>query len=106
MKEEVEELKARELNQTSEEIKDRLDGQGNQDNLDVLDENVEENVRPTIDFTEWLDDTIINEVYSKNDDSKFRLIELQSIDELLNTTKTSLPEQMVVLQKVLLYFAM
>ena len=40
----------------SEEIKDRLDGQGNQDNSDVLDEDVEENLRPTIDFSEWHDD--------------------------------------------------
>ena len=59
-------MKAQELNQIFEEIKDRLDGQGNPYNLDVLDENIEENVRPTIDFTEWLDDTIINEVLSIN----------------------------------------
>ena len=57
MNEIIEEMNAQErLNEVSDEVKNRLDGQGAQDNLDVLDEGYEEIQRPKIDFSQWLDD--------------------------------------------------
>ena len=47
----------------------RLDAQGTQDNLDILDDDLEELARPTTDFTKWLDDIQNNETYSRNDDN-------------------------------------
>ena len=53
----LEELRVQEtLDQVSDEVKERLDGQGAQDNSEVLDEGLEEVARPTMDFSQWFDD--------------------------------------------------
>ena len=81
-------------------MQDKLDAQGAQDNSEILDDGYENIQRPTTNFSTWLDDENIPEHNSKGDDNKFRNVELQSKDELLARTKTLVPEQMIVLQKV------
>ena len=98
----LDEMKAQEeLNRLSDEIGERLDGQGAQDDLDVLEQGFEEMPRPSTDFSEWHDDKNFGEHNSKSESNKFRTIELQNKDELLAVTKTLVSEQRVVLQKVL-----
>ena len=96
MNELIEEIKAQELlNHISDEMKETLDGQGAQD------EGLEDTQRPTTDFSTWLDDEQIIEQHGHSDGSKFRCVELESKDVLLTKTKALVPEQMLVLQKVL-----
>ena len=98
----LEEMRVQEtLDQVSDEVKERLDGQGAQDNSEVLDEGLEEVVRPTMDFSQWFDDDGTRNSNSKNENNKFRTLEILSRDELLKVTKSLVPEQKVVLQKVL-----
>ena len=98
----LDEMKAQEeLNRLSDEIGERLDGQGAQDDEDVLEQGFEEMPRPSTDFSEWHDDKNFGEHNSKSESNKFRTIELQNKDELLAVTKTLVSEQRVVLQKVL-----
>ena len=57
MNEIIEEVKAQEgTENVSVEITDMLDVQGLQVDLDALDEESQETVRPIIDFSEWHDD--------------------------------------------------
>ena len=96
----MEEFKAQqELNEMPNDINDILDGQGAQEDLDILEEGLEDVPRPTTDFTSWLDDNV-NAHNVKNDGNKFRQLEIQPLDELMAATKTLVPEQMLVLQKV------
>ena len=100
MNELINEIKDQEAsNYSSNEISDMLDGEGAQENDDVLEEGDEEVPRPTIDFSEWHDDMNITEYNSKSD-AKFRPIELLPKDDLLARTRALVPEQVVVLLKV------
>ena len=57
MNEIIEEVRALEgLEHVADIITDMLDGQEIQNNLDALDDENEETVRPIIDFSEWNDD--------------------------------------------------
>ena len=63
----IEEMKAQEiLNHIPDEIKDNLDGQGAQNNSDILDEGLEDVQRPTTDFSAWLDDEEIIELNTES----------------------------------------
>ena len=102
MNELLEEVKAHEaLNHISDGLNDILDGEGAQENEDIIDEGLEDIPKPTIDFNEWYDDDATTENLAKTDGSKFRPLELLPKEELMAKTKTLVPEQMVVLQKVL-----
>ena len=85
----------------SEQFKDLLDGQGAQENEDVLEEQLEDLPRPEIDFSEWNDDNHTNNYNVKGDKGKFKALEVQPMDDLLSSTKSLVPEQKVELQKVL-----
>ena len=94
MQEFIEKIRLQEaLNNVEDDIKDRLDGQGAQDNEDVIAEGLEEIQRPEIDFSEWHDDSKPNECNAKGDSNKFRTLELQSMDQFLATKKSLVPEQ-------------
>ena len=97
----MEEFKAQEvLNRISEETGNMLDAQGAQDNEDVLDEGLEELRMPIADFETWLDDNNALEPKTRSEGGKYRTLELQSMDDLLETTLNLVPEQQVALQKV------
>ena len=83
------------------DLNDRLDGEGAQDDADVLDEGYEEPARPTTDFSDWSDDIKFGEHNTRTVSNKFRTLELLSKENLLAITKTLVPEQRVILQKVL-----
>ena len=83
------------------ELNDRLDGEGAQDDEDVMDEGYEEPARPTTDFSDWHDDIKFGEHNTRTVSNKFRTLELISKENLLAVTKTLVPEQRVILQKVL-----
>ena len=72
----IEEVKAQEaLNHMATDVGITLDGEGAQDNFDVLDEGSQEFQRPTVDFSNWLDDNTNYQYNSKGDDSKIRTID-------------------------------
>ena len=79
-----------------------LDAQGLQTDLEAFEEENQETVSPTTIFSEW-DDDINNgsDQNRRNNDCKFRPLELQSHEQLLLKTKSLESEQMLVLQKVL-----
>ena len=101
MDEVIEEIKAQEaLNPISNDFTDGLDAEGNQENNDIGNDDFQEILRPDVDFSEWHDDNAVHE-NQRNEGGKFRPLELMARDELLTRTKALVPEQMVVLQKVL-----
>ena len=73
------------------------------EDLDILDQGFEEMPRPEIDFSEWHDDSDSIAFGSKSDGNKFRPLDLQPMDQLLATTKSLVPEQMVIVHKVLAF---
>ena len=99
----IEEVKAQEgLNHISENIAEILDAQGVQDDMEANEEGSQEISRPVVDFDDWVDD--LHNAFdqnSKHNEGKFRPLEMQSKDQLLASTKALVPEQSVVLQKVL-----
>ena len=98
----INELKEIEImNPISDWIKNNLDGQGAQDNFEILDDGFEDISRRMTDFSVWLDDKTIPDFVTKGDGNKFMHFELRSKDELLAATKVPVPEQMLVLQKLL-----
>ena len=96
MNELIEEVKAYEaLNHISDEIKENSDAQGAQEDSEVLNQSLEELQRPIID------DGFVNDQPNQNDGKKFRPLCLQEKEQLLVETKRLVPEQRIVLQKVL-----
>ena len=85
MNEITKEVKLQEgLDHIADEITDMFDGQGIQNDLDALEEGSQETSRPVIDFSEWNDD--INNPTNgnkRNNDSRFRPVELQTHEQLL-----------------------
>ena len=82
----------------SDEIDAMLDAQGAQEDADVDEEGLEEIDRPEIDFSQWHDDNMVNEHNSKHD-NKFKILELQGMEDQLTTTKSLVSEQKWILQK-------
>lgn len=82
-------------------MENRLDAQGAQENQDVNDEGLEEVPRPETDFSKWYDDENVTEHNSKSDGGKFRVLQLQPLNQLLDSTKSLVEEQRLVLQKLL-----
>ena len=99
----IEEIKAQEgLNHIADEIAEMLDGQGAQEDAEAVEEGSEDTLRPVTNFSDWQDD--LNNHFDHNkkcNESKFRPLEIQPYEQLLTATKTLVPEQKLVLQKVL-----
>ena len=74
--------------------------QGTKDNLEAIDEGQEEAAIPVIDFDNWQDDANTFEHNTKSD-GNYKPFELMSKDKLEETTRNLVPEQRIVLQKVL-----
>ena len=75
--------------------------QGLQDNLDTQDEPCEELASHVEDFDEWHDDTNTFEHNKIADKANFKSLDLLPKDELEQRTRSMVPEQRLVLQKVL-----
>ena len=81
----------------------RVVGNASEDS-DAIEEGSEEVSRPVTNYNEWQDD--FNEFLDNNTrktEGKFRPLEMPTHEQLLASTKTLVPEQKLVLQKVLDY---
>ena len=87
IKELIEEVKAQEiLNQLPDDMKNRLDSEGEKNDADDLMEDLREFDHPATDFESWVDDPNNVDYNNKSNETKYRCLQLDFKDELLSVT--------------------